>query len=90
MDTDDLIQLAHCVEAHGLDATVDEAESRLLVTNPLNSRLTEEIHAVADGYVTSFDYEIGERGQERECAERIARILAVGTAGSSPERGRTR
>ncbi|MEU0389991.1 hypothetical protein [Streptomyces chartreusis] len=31
-------------------------------------------------YVTSFDYEIGERGRETECAERIAQLLALGPA----------
>lgn len=72
------------LEAHGLKVVVDETEGRLLVSNPLNGMLTEEITAVADRYLTSFDYEIGERGQETACAERIARILAVATNSQEP------
>ncbi|UIX33335.1 hypothetical protein [Streptomyces sp. GQFP] len=78
MDIDDLRQLASHLEEHCFQVVVNEAELRLHVTNPRNSRLTEEIVAVADRYVTGFDYEIGERGAERECADRIARMLAVG------------
>ncbi|WP_200309346.1 hypothetical protein [Streptomyces adelaidensis] len=53
------------------------------MTNPLNSRLSEEILVEGGRYVTGFDYEIGEAGDETVCAERIARILAVATERTS-------
>ncbi|MGW4042919.1 hypothetical protein [Streptomyces sp. NPDC004721] len=77
MDTNDLQNLARHLETHGLRVTIDAPGMRLTVTNPLNSRLTEDIAASGGGWVTSFDYEIGERGGEAACAERIARVLAV-------------
>lgn len=78
MDNDDLRHLCARLEARGLTAAVNEPERQLNVSNPLNSRLSEQISAVDAHYVTSFGYEIGERGREEDCAERIARILAVG------------
>lgn len=80
MDTNDLQRLAGHLEEHGLQVTVNAAEMRLNVANPLNSRLSEDIVAVAKQWVTSFGYEIGEHGGEQACAERIARVLAVGPA----------
>jgi hypothetical protein len=80
VDTNDLQNLAGHLEDRGLQVTVHEAEMRLHVTNPLNSHLSEEIVAADGRYVTSFDYEIGESRREQECAERIAHILAIGTA----------
>ncbi|MGV9456346.1 hypothetical protein [Streptomyces sp. NPDC003635] len=80
MDTNDLHNLAGHLDQRGLQVVVNDAEMRMHVTNPLNGRLTEEIVAVADRYVTGFDYEAGVRGAEQECADRIARILAVGPA----------
>ncbi|GHF13639.1 hypothetical protein GCM10014715_81530 [Streptomyces spiralis] len=79
MDTKDLQNLAGHLEAHGLQVAVNSAEMRLTVTSPLNSRLTEDIVADGDQWVTSFAYAIGEHGHEQQCAERIARVLAVGT-----------
>lgn len=80
MDTNDLQSLAGHLEKRGLRVLVDEPRMRLRATNPLSSRLSEEITATGDRHVTSFDHEIGERGQEPECSERIAHILAVGPA----------
>ncbi|MFB7736398.1 hypothetical protein ACFC08_18825 [Streptomyces sp. NPDC056112] len=85
MDTNDLQNLARHLENHGLQAGIDAAGMRLTVTNPLNSRLTEDIAASGGRWVTSFDYEIGEHGGEGACAERIARVLAVS---STPARER--
>ncbi|MEV2250231.1 hypothetical protein AB0I94_06610 [Streptomyces sp. NPDC050147] len=42
-------------------------------------RLAEEILLTGGRYITGFAYEVGERGAEPDCAERIARILAVGS-----------
>ncbi|MFF4146656.1 hypothetical protein ACFY0A_36165 [Streptomyces sp. NPDC001698] len=81
MDNTDLQQLARHLENHGLQVTTDAPGMRLTVTNPLNSRLTETIAAADDRWATSFDYEIGEHGNEAACAERIARILAVEARG---------
>ncbi|MFI8832557.1 hypothetical protein ACIGPN_16150 [Streptomyces afghaniensis] len=77
MNTNDVQRLIRYLGEHGLRVTADENDLRLHVANPLNSRLSEEILVVGDRYVTSFAYEIGERGREQECAERIARVLAV-------------
>ncbi|MGA4841782.1 hypothetical protein [Streptomyces sp. G45] len=85
MDTNDLKQLTSHLENLGLLIDVGEPAMRVAVTNPLNSRLSEEILVVGDRYVTSFDYEVGVRGAERECADRISRILAVNS-----NSGRTR
>ncbi|MEU1302575.1 hypothetical protein [Streptomyces shenzhenensis] len=78
MDNDDLRELGARLEAHGLTVAIDQPKRQLNVSNPLNGRLSEQISAVDAHYVTSFAYEIGERGREEDCAERIARILAVG------------
>jgi hypothetical protein len=80
VDTNDLQVLAGYLEKRGLQVVVNEPGMRLLATNLLNSRLSEEITSTGDRYVTSFDYEIGERGRETECAERIAQMLALGPA----------
>lgn len=78
MDIDDLHRLGKHLETRGLRVAACDPELRLYVSNPLNSQLSEEI-LLSDGrYITSFDYEVGESGAERACAERIARILAVG------------
>ncbi|MFG2270683.1 hypothetical protein ACGFNY_13070 [Streptomyces chartreusis] len=79
MDSNDLQRLAADLDKYGLQVTVDDSVMRLNATNPLNSRLTEEILTKGDQYVTGFDYAIGEHGHEQACAERIARMLAVGT-----------
>lgn len=65
MDSNDLQRLASHLETHGLRVTVDDSAMRLNVTNPLNSRLTEEILAKGDQYITGFDYAIGEHGHEQ-------------------------
>ncbi|MEV7871526.1 hypothetical protein AB0P17_36750 [Streptomyces sp. NPDC088124] len=44
------------------------------MTNPLHG--TDEIIAHPDRYVTSYGYEVGEPGHEKECATRIAQLLA--------------
>ncbi|WP_030680185.1 hypothetical protein [Streptomyces sp. NRRL B-1347] len=77
MDSNDLKQLSGHLEDLGLLTTVDEPAMRLIVTNPLNSRLSEEILVIGDRYVTGFDHEVGAQGAERTCADRISRILAV-------------
>lgn len=77
MDTDDLHQLGKHLEERGLHVAACEPELRLHVSNPLNARLAEEIRLAGGRYVTSFDYEIGDQGDERACAERIGNILAV-------------
>lgn len=79
MDSNDLQRLDGDLEKYGLQVTVDDSVMRLNATNPLNSRLTEEILTKGDQCVTRFDYAIGEHGHEQACAERIARMLAVGT-----------
>ncbi|MFE7277479.1 hypothetical protein [Streptomyces sp. NPDC057623] len=79
MDSNDLQRLAGHLEKYGLQVTVDDSAMRLNVTNPLNSRLTEEILTNGDQYVTGFDHAIGEHGHEQACAERISGMFAAGT-----------
>ncbi|MFH9265984.1 hypothetical protein ACH4KN_17260 [Streptomyces sp. NPDC017546] len=77
MKATDLQRLAGHLRDHGLRVVALEPELRLHATNPLHSLLTEEIVAEEGRYVTSFFHEIGERGHEKACADRIARLLAV-------------
>lgn len=80
MDTDNLHQLRGHLEEHGLRVAVTHAD-RLHVTDPLNEHLTEDSLVGGDCHLTSFNYEIGERGHERDCAVRIAKVLAVACSG---------
>lgn len=89
MNSDDLRRLAGHLEEYGLQVTVDDSAMRLDVTNPLNSRLSEEIHAKDNQYVTGFDYAIGDQGYEAACAERIARMLAIGNPARAAPVGRS-
>ncbi|MFJ1698200.1 hypothetical protein ACIOHC_24295 [Streptomyces sp. NPDC088252] len=77
MDATDLQKLAGHLRSHGLQVATLEPELRLHASNPLHGMLTEEIVAIDGRYVTSFEYEIGEQGHERQCAARIAYLLAV-------------
>ncbi|MBV7245140.1 hypothetical protein [Streptomyces sp. MW-W600-10] len=77
MNATDLQRLAGHLRNHGLRVVALEPELRLHVTSPLNGLLTQEIVAEGGRYVTGLFHEIGERGREKECAERIARLIAV-------------
>ncbi|MGW1433382.1 hypothetical protein ACWD6K_32780 [Streptomyces sp. NPDC002431] len=81
MDVTDLTSLAGHLREYGLQVVALEPEMRLHATNPLHGFLTEEIVAAGGHYVTSFAYEIGEQGHEKECAQRIARLLAAAGTG---------
>ena len=76
MDTD-LQKLAGHLRDRGLTVDLTDSETALQAANPLNALLAEQIATTDDRYVTSFGYEIGERGHEASCAERIAHMLAV-------------
>ncbi|MGW0905072.1 hypothetical protein [Streptomyces sp. NPDC002853] len=78
MDIDDLHRLGKLLEGRGLRVAACDPELRLYVSNPLNSQLAEEIVLTSGRYITGYEYEVGERGAERSCADRIAHILAVG------------
>ncbi|MFI7285243.1 hypothetical protein ACIBRY_00995 [Streptomyces anulatus] len=77
MNATDLQRLVRHLRDHGLRVVALEPELRLHATNPQHGLLTEEIVAERGCYVTSFFYEIGERGREKACADRIARLLSV-------------
>ncbi|MEW2067880.1 hypothetical protein [Streptomyces sp. NPDC007346] len=77
MNAADLRRLAGHLRNHGLQVVALEPGLRLHATNPLHRLLTEEIVAEGGRYVTSFSYEIGERGREEECADRMAHLLAA-------------
>ncbi|MCX5411889.1 hypothetical protein [Streptomyces sp. NBC_00059] len=77
MDATDLQRLAGYLREHGLQVVALEPELRLHASNPLHGLLTEEIVAADGRYVTSFGSEIGEEGRERECAHRVAHLLAA-------------
>ncbi|MFH9134734.1 hypothetical protein [Streptomyces sp. NPDC017524] len=77
MNATDLQRLAGHLRNHGLRVVAVEPELRLHATHPQHGLLTEEIVAGGGRYVTSLFYEIGERGREKVCADRIARLLAV-------------
>lgn len=90
MNTNGLRKLAGHLRDYGLSIDENDAEHRMQVTNPLHG--AEEIIAHRGRYVTSHGYEVGERGEEKGCATRIAQILAVsvrpglggGAAGGAP------
>lgn len=77
MNATHLRRLVGHLRNHGLRFVALEPELRLHATHPQHGLLTEEIFAGGGRYVTSFFYEIGERGRETACADRIARLLAV-------------
>lgn len=76
MDTD-LQKLADGLEMRGLTVASCDPEKRLQVTNPISSLMAEEITLRRGRYVTGFDYEVGERGAEADCAQRIAYMLGA-------------
>ncbi|WP_425838935.1 hypothetical protein [Streptomyces fractus] len=76
MDTD-LQNLVDELKARGLTIAVCAPENRLQVTNPISSLLSEEVVLRRGHYVTGFDYEIGDRGNETACADRIAYLLGA-------------
>ncbi|WP_428956262.1 hypothetical protein [Streptomyces sp. cg35] len=78
MDTD-LQNLVEQLEKHGLTVAPCDPEKRLQVTNPISSLLAEEIVLKRGRYYTGFDYEIGDRGREEACAQRIAYLLGAAT-----------
>ncbi|GGU15668.1 hypothetical protein [Streptomyces violascens] len=74
MDTE-LRKLADHLRKRGLHVDLDDTGS-LRATNSVND-LAEHIAMNGNHYVTPFGYEIGERGHEASCAERIAHMLAA-------------
>ncbi|GAB2792840.1 hypothetical protein [Streptomyces daliensis] len=80
----ELQELADHLAKHGLQVAHEGAAPQSLrVTHPLNASLSDEI-AMAEGrYVTDFGYEVGPFGEERECAGRIAHMLAATPQGST-------
>ncbi|MFE2977945.1 hypothetical protein [Streptomyces sp. NPDC059258] len=77
MNATDLQRLAGHLRNHGLRVVALEPELRLHVTDPMHGFLTQEIVAEGGRYVTSFLSDIGERGREKKCADRVAHLLAV-------------
>ncbi|WP_328631944.1 hypothetical protein [Streptomyces sp. NBC_00356] len=82
MDTD-LQNLVDHLEKHHLTVATCDPERRLQVTNPISTLLSEEIVLKRGRYYTGFDYEIGERGKEEACADRIAYLLGATTEAAS-------
>ncbi|MFK0184555.1 hypothetical protein ACIQV1_10120 [Streptomyces rubiginosohelvolus] len=77
MNTTDLQRLAGHLRNHGLRVVALEPELRLHVTHQTPGFLTQEIVAEGERYVTSFHDDVGRRGREKECADRIAHRFAV-------------
>ncbi|MEU9195370.1 hypothetical protein [Streptomyces hundungensis] len=73
----DLRKLAGHLRDRGLTVELNDDETVLRAANPLHEALTEQIATNGVRYVTGFGYEIGERGHEAGCAERIAHMLGV-------------
>lgn len=79
MDTD-LQNLIDALEMRGLTVARCDPELRLYVSNPISSLLAEEILLKEGRYYTGFDYEIGARGHEAACGDRVAYLLGAHTA----------
>jgi hypothetical protein len=76
VDTD-LQKLADGLQKRGLTVAPCDPENRLQVTNPVSSLMAEEIVLERGRYITGFGYEIGERGQEKTCIDRLAYMLGA-------------
>ena len=70
MDTD-LQKLAGHLQSRGPHVALNDTGT-LRAARPLDEHLTEQIAVDGSRYVTSFGYEMGGRGHEASCAERIA------------------
>ncbi|MER5464599.1 hypothetical protein ABT010_28700 [Streptomyces sp. NPDC002668] len=76
MNTDYLRELADNLRLRGMTVGL-EAEHCVRATNPMHKLITTAIRLVGDRYVTEYDYEVGERGDEPASAGRIAHLLAM-------------
>ncbi|MEU3371710.1 hypothetical protein ABZ734_14740 [Streptomyces sp. NPDC006660] len=74
MDTD-LHGLAGHLRKRGLRVELDAA-GLLRATTSVND-LVQQIAMTGDRYITALGHEIGERGREATCAERVAHLLAA-------------
>ncbi|GAA2671488.1 DUF6415 family natural product biosynthesis protein [Streptomyces lunalinharesii] len=78
---DSVVILADHLREHGVTAT--EADKKTLtVGNPLNSAVSENVTAVSGRYVTTYGYEVGEVGDEKATASRVAFLVG---ASSQPQ-----
>lgn len=71
-----LPQFALSLRAHGL-RLAEANQFHVRVANPLNPSLTEHVRLSQGQYVTDYGYELGQLGEEAECADRVAYLLAV-------------
>ncbi|QXJ24055.1 hypothetical protein AGRA3207_005306 [Actinomadura graeca] len=72
--SEELTQLARLFREHGLAAGECPGPSQA-VTNPVSSSLREVVSCPTDRYLTNWGYEVGERGQVRAMADRLALLL---------------
>ncbi|WP_158715857.1 hypothetical protein [Streptomyces sp. NRRL B-1381] len=75
MNATDLQRLAGHLRNQGLRVVVLEPELRLHVADPTHPFLTQEIVAEGERYVTSSLDGVGERGREKQCADRVVHVL---------------
>ncbi|MBI0377166.1 hypothetical protein JBE27_13025 [Streptomyces albiflaviniger] len=80
MDASGYRDLADRLKAYGLSIVAKGAQ--LCVENPLSANLVEEIASQGKRYVTSWGYELGERGDESGTALRLAFLLGASPGGS--------
>ncbi|MFI1736564.1 DUF6415 family natural product biosynthesis protein [Streptomyces sioyaensis] len=66
--------LAEHLRANGVAVVWTDATA-LSASHPLHSAACEDITAEADRYVTSYGYEVGQYGDEREAARRISHLV---------------
>jgi hypothetical protein len=68
--------LAEQLAARGLSVT-NQDQDAVSVTNPLHPGLGEIVTAQGGRYLTDYGYEIGEHGDERATADRVAFLLGL-------------
>lgn len=56
---------------------MSQEHNALNVSNPVSSALVERVHAIAGAYVTGWGYEVGQIGDEKATANRVAFLLGV-------------
>jgi hypothetical protein len=72
-----LHELADNLRLRGLTVVMDPDAGTVTATNPMHRLIATTIRCTGDAYLTEYDYEVGQRGDEPASAGRIAHLLAM-------------
>ncbi|MFD1540675.1 hypothetical protein [Nonomuraea guangzhouensis] len=76
MDANPSAILAELLRARGLSVT-ERGDGSVAATNPLHPLVGEAVGTINGSYLTNYGYELGEQGDERATADRVAFLLGV-------------